>query len=102
MNDRKMCMYVFESGYICGTTASVLADDNKWYCEGHAKSVTPPNKACSGRGFALNAVRLGTIKLYVSSAAFLTSPAANASRWADYLKGNYGKSHRRSARNSKT
>ncbi len=49
MNDRKMCMYVFESGYLCGTNASVLANDNKWYCEGHAKSTTPPNKACTRR-----------------------------------------------------
>ena len=49
MNDRKMCVYLFESGYICGTTASVLADDNKWYCEGHAKSITPPNTACTRR-----------------------------------------------------
>lgn len=49
MNDRKMCMYLFESGYICGTNASVLANDNKWYCEGHAKFTTPPNTARTRR-----------------------------------------------------
>lgn len=70
MNDRKMCMYVFESGYICGTSASVLADDNKWYCEGHAKSITPPNKACTRRR-ATSAI-FGQVR---------RRGAGNASRW---------------------
>ena len=63
MNDRKMCTYVFESGYICGTTASVLADDNKWYCESHAKSIRRPTKRapdacpyCAGKGEFVNVI----------------------------------------------
>ena len=43
MNDKKMCMYVFESGFLCGTTASVLGNDNKWYCKGHARTEIKEN-----------------------------------------------------------